>query len=110
MLLLSGIGRACEMVFSDNVVVHQVIDDHRYLVLQRHFVRVQMNLGVNRRFIRVVDAGEILDLASTSFLVQALGVTRFCYLECAIDENLNKFEIGSFMQTCELRRDLPCTD
>ena len=44
-----------------------------------------------RRFIRLVDAGEVLDLASQRPLVQALGIARDDRLERSLDENLEEF-------------------
>ena len=51
---------------------------------------VQRDLGVHRRLVGIVDAGEALDLAAAGLGVHSLGVALLAHLERRVDEHLDE--------------------
>jgi len=51
---------------------------------------VALDLGIKRRFIRIVDAGESLNLAIPGTLVKALDVSTFADGQRSVDIDLNE--------------------
>ena len=82
--------------------IDQVVDNNRDLFLKRHFVRLEMDFRILRRFVRIVDAGEILDLTRTRLFVQALRVTFFGYSQRAINKNLYEIQACLRVQAANL--------
>jgi hypothetical protein len=64
-----------------------------YLVgqlLGRFGRRVESQLGVGRRFVRVINPRKTLDFAGTGLLIQALGIARLANVDRSIDKDFNK--------------------
>src|SRR5215213_6151745 len=57
---------------------------------RRLLIGVNDQLGIERRLIRIVDAGEALNLAGQRFFIQALGIARNRHIERHVDEDLEK--------------------
>ncbi len=66
----------------------QIFDDRLGRLLGRVLRRVDVDLGTLRRFVRRIDAGEVLELATTGLLVQPLNVAVFGDRQWRIDVNL----------------------
>ena len=58
-----------------------VREDSLHRDIRLEFARVDDDIGVIGRFIRVANAGELLDLTAARLGVEALAVTRLAYLE-----------------------------
>ena len=56
-------------------------------------IRVNNNLGILRRFVGCVNAGEFADLASPRFFIEMLGIARFANCQRRINEHFNKFGV-----------------
>src|SRR5690606_31775108 len=91
----TGVGHS---VAGQEAVFVEVVDDGLNLLLQGHVGGLEVNLGVGRRIVGVVDAGEILDLAGPGFFVQPLGVALLGLLDGAVDVDLDKGHAGFLVQ------------
>jgi len=72
----------------------QVVEDDVGQFLRGMSGGIEMDFGVERRFVGIVDAGEALDLASPRFFVEPFGVSRLAHLKRSIHEDLD--EISRF--------------
>jgi len=84
----SGRGFACGC--PDETTIQQVRENLTRVVCRRLADRFQLYLRMLRRFVRVVNTGEILDLASPGFGVHSFGVTSLAFGQRGVDEYLNK--------------------
>jgi hypothetical protein len=58
----------------------------------------QQQVGRLRRLVRVVDAGEVRDLAGAGLGVQPLGVARLADRERRVDEDLDERQAGGVVR------------
>src|SRR5262245_28597356 len=93
--------RAGYLSSSDNTPLAQVPEDARRLVLRRQRGRVEGQLGLERGLVRVVDAGEPLDLAGAGLLVEALGVALLARLDRRVHEHLDERQAGLDVQLAD---------
>lgn len=77
-------------------LLRQILCDDRHCLLDTRLLRVDVDLWVLRLFVRRTDAGEVLDLASTSLLVQALGITLLglCNRDVNVDLDERQWRVG----------------
>src|SRR5208283_355808 len=68
----------------------QSFDDHIRRLFRRDLRGVDVNLRGLRRFIRAVDAGEVLQLAGPGLLVQPLHVAPLGVFQLGVDEDLDE--------------------
>ena len=71
---------------------------------------MQVDFRIFRRFIRIVNPGKILNLPSPRFFIQTFWITLFRRLQRTIDEYLNEFKPGFFMQLSAPARGLSNRD
>ena len=79
----------------DLAALHQVGD---HFVGQRLGVLragVEHQFGLGRGFVRIVDAGEALELAGAGLLVEALRVAGFADFDRGVDEDLDEVALAS---------------
>src|ERR1700742_584331 len=68
--------------------------DHPLRLLFDRVVGGEPQVGVHRRLIRAVDAGELGDLARARLCVQPLRVTLLAFLDRRVTEHLDEVEAG----------------
>jgi len=73
---------------------HQVAEDAHGALLRAQLARVYPEFWFVRRFVRVVDAGEILEFASAGLLVEPLGVPLFAHLDGRVHEHFHEEKPG----------------
>lgn len=75
---------------SDEALLDKVLRDDLDRSLNINLVRLNRDLGLVRSLVRRRDARELLDLSSTSLLVEALGVPSLNDRERSVDEDLDE--------------------
>jgi hypothetical protein len=60
----------------------------------RELLRVDVQLRIARRFVRIVDAGEVFDLPGPRFLIESLRIARLSGSERNIDMHFDELAVG----------------
>ena len=76
--------------------------DFIHFLFQRLLVRAKVHFGLTRRFVGIINAGEILDLAGTGLFVQAFGVAGLRGLKGTVNKHFNEVHARLFVQGTHL--------
>lgn len=76
----------------DDSMLLQVLGNKEHSLLNAGLLRVDVDLCVLWCFIWSTDTSELLDLASSRLLVQALRVTLLSFLNGNVNEHLDEWE------------------
>src|SRR5712692_4338438 len=83
---------------TNDAVSFQVIQKENCCLLRGRGRGVNGQFRVERRFIGIVDAGEVLQLAGASFLVEPFGIALLTGLDRSIEVYLDKRQLPRNMQ------------
>src|SRR5208282_2960170 len=81
-----------------NALFFKEIKQYYGRVLRRCGCGVNRQLRAKRRFVGVVDAGEVLQLTCACFLVEALGVALLAGLDWRVEVNFEERQLSGDMK------------
>src|SRR5438105_3264497 len=94
---------ACALLSShsslDDPLFFEVFEQNHSGLLRCRDRGIDGDLGMGRRFIRIVNAGEVFQLTGAGLLVKTFGIARLACLDRRVDEDFDERELAFRMQS-----------